>query len=211
MLTVASAAPPGSQPRCPGLSLCSYTESLPRFHARLWCGLNGARVFAPLDWEVGQGSSCQCKALCALVVSKPACGHSSRVEPRLLQPSVCPSGFLSRQGGLSPLLRTPGLVCPDCGSTCLLPRARVHLCGPSLPYRGPSRGLSSQPDAFFFFSVPAWLRGAVSCCLGSSASFQLVFPENCSTCRSNFELFIGRGELHIFLLHLLDPRQPWHP
>ena len=44
----------------------------------------------------------------------------------------------------------------------------------------------------------------------SSARFQLVFCENCSTYRSYFSVFMGRGELHIFLLYHLIPFQPWH-
>ena len=44
----------------------------------------------------------------------------------------------------------------------------------------------------------------------SSASFQLVCCGNCSTYRSYFSVFMGRGEIHIFLLYHLIPFQPWH-
>lgn len=37
----------------------------------------------------------------------------------------------------------------------------------------------------------------------SSASFQLVFCENCSTCRCVFDVFVGRDEL--LLCHLDHP------
>lgn len=39
----------------------------------------------------------------------------------------------------------------------------------------------------------------------SSASFQLVCCGNCSTYRSYFSVFMGRGEIHIFLLYHLIP------
>ena len=34
----------------------------------------------------------------------------------------------------------------------------------------------------------------------SFASFQLVFHENCPTCRCIFDVLVGRGELHVLLL-----------
>ena len=37
-----------------------------------------------------------------------------------------------------------------------------------------------------------------------SARFQLVFCENCSTCRCIFDVFVGGGEHHALLLHHLD-------
>ena len=37
----------------------------------------------------------------------------------------------------------------------------------------------------------------------SPASFELVFHES-STCRCIFDVFVGRGEVHILLLHHLD-------
>ena len=38
-----------------------------------------------------------------------------------------------------------------------------------------------------------------------SASFQLVFCENCSTYRYIFDMFMVGGELHVYLLRHLDP------
>ena len=38
-----------------------------------------------------------------------------------------------------------------------------------------------------------------------SASFHLVFCENCSPCRCIIDVFVGVGELHIFLFCHLDP------
>ena len=39
----------------------------------------------------------------------------------------------------------------------------------------------------------------------SLISFQLVFSESCSTCRYIFDVLIGGGELHVFLLcHLVQ-------
>ena len=38
----------------------------------------------------------------------------------------------------------------------------------------------------------------------SSANFQLVSCENCSTCRYVFDTFVETGELYILLLYHLD-------
>ena len=55
----------------------------------------------------------------------------------------------------------------------------------------------SYPDTWQSFLQP-WLYG-------NSASFQLVFQENHSTCRCIFDMFIAGGELHILLFCHLDP------
>lgn len=54
----------------------------------------------------------------------------------------------------------------------------------------------SYPDTWQSFLQP-WLYG-------NSASFQLVFQENHSTCRCIFDMFIVGGELHILLFCHLD-------
>ena len=41
-----------------------------------------------------------------------------------------------------------------------------------------------------------------------SASFQLIFSENCPTCRCIFVVFVGGSELHVLLLHHLDFSPP---
>ena len=57
-----------------------------------------------------------------------------------------PNGSSRKQGGLSPLHRTLELVCPDCGSTCLLSRARSSHA--NWLFSNPSQGCRFQPDTF---------------------------------------------------------------
>lgn len=87
------------------------------------------------DWGEWQGSSHQCKALSILNIGKPVPLHSSLVASKLLQPFCLTQLFSQKPKGLSPSCRTPGLGGPVCGLTHLLPRARIHPCGPSLPFR----------------------------------------------------------------------------
>ena len=67
------------------------------------------------------------------------------------------------------------------------------------------------PSQFLFCLFhPTQLHGDLSCSfdyMRSSASFQLVFCENCSTCRCIFDVFVGEGELRVLLLCHLD--LPW--
>ena len=100
------------------------------------------------------------------------------VQFRLLLPSCCLSGFPNRQGRLSLLCGIPQLGCPDNSSACLLPKASVHPCEPSLLFlMDPSHGCKSWLNAFYFCPtyqvmwssfLQLWL------CSISSASFQLV-------------------------------------
>ena len=58
------------------------------------------------------------------------------------------------------------------------------------------------------------VHGAIYCSSGClyrspAASFQLVFTENCSTCRYIFDVFWGEGELSVVLFHHLDPLGCW--
>lgn len=48
------------------------------------------------------------------------------------------------------------------------------------------------------FFLQSWL------CSSFPDSFQIVFSETYSTCRCIFDVFVGRGELHVFLLWHLD-------
>lgn len=85
---------------------------------------------------------------------------------------------------------------------------RVCLClFLPFPPRSPQTEQSCQLDHFFFsssylimcgFFLQPWLYRS------PSASFQLVFSENCSTCRCSFDVFVEGGEFHILLLHHLD-------
>ena len=51
---------------------------------------------------------------------------------------------------------------------------------------------------------PSWLHRDLSrtWCLSYSVSVQLVFCENCSTCRCILDVFVEGGELHVLLHHL---------
>ena len=120
--------------------------------------------------------------------------------------SLSISSFPTIQGGLSPLCMTPGLGWPLGGSTCSLPRAGVHSCNFPFPL-SPLPGKDVMTWSLFFPFYPITCVFFLQPCLYRcpSASFWLVFSENCSTGRCNFHVFIGRDELHILLfghLHL---------
>ena len=73
------------------------------------------------------------------------------------------------------------------------------------PYRS-LQGDTSWHDAFTFLSyLVIWRSFLQLWCYRSSAGLQLVFHKNCSTCRCIFDVFVGRGELHILLFCGLDP------
>ena len=117
--------------------------------------------------------------------------------------SICPSGCPSSQGRLSPLCGTPRLGCPVCGSTCLLHRVRVRPWRPFLPFRFLSG--AEVPTLCLFSILPSMWRSFLQLRLyRSSASFQLIFHENCSACGCIFDLFVGECKLHILLLCHLD-------
>ena len=72
-------------------------------------------------------------------------------------PSVCLSRFPSRQRGLSLPRRSPGLVCPVCGSTSSLFKSRVHPYRTSLSYRS-FVGAQVLTKCLFFLSYPIMYR-----------------------------------------------------
>ena len=97
-------------------------------------------------------------------------------SPGFLQPPVIPRQLPTRQGGSSPLCKTPELGCPVCGSRHSLPRE--GLC----PF--PSRVISLNPITFLPFSSNyVWII---------SSSFHLVFSHGFSTHRCIFDVFMGR-------------------
>lgn len=115
--------------------------------------------------------------------------------------SLCLSRFHSWQESLSSLCRISGLGFPDCELTYSLPRVIVNLLTDLF------QGDTSWHDAFTFLSYLVIQRSFLQlwCYRRSSASLQLVFHKNCSTCRCIFDVFVGRGELHILLFWSLDP------
>ena len=73
------------------------------------------------------------------------------------------------------------------------------------------QGVKVWPCFLLFPFHPTWLRGDLSCplrSLRSSVSIQHALCENCFICRCIFDVFVGGGEFHIFLLHHLDSL-PW--
>ena len=85
------------------------------------------------------------------------------------------------------------------GSNCILASSLS-----SCPGSQGSTGLLFFSSYWMFVSfLQPWL------CRSPSASFQLVFSENCSTCRCTFDVFVEGGEFHILLLHHLDKSPQW--
>ena len=120
-------------------------------------------------------------------------------------PSLCWSCSPASQESLSPLHKTPGVERPVCGSTCSLPRADV--CLYNLPF--PLSLLSGAKVLTQLLFFPSYLIMCVSFLpplfsRSPFARFQLVYSENCSTCGCIFPVFMGRGELHIFLFGHID-------
>ena len=162
----------------------------PRSSAVLWHGLRGAGTLAWLGprctvrqpWEtwqpVGQTSLCL-----ASRASQDTCTPQEQ-SPGFSSLFVHPSSPPTSQGGLSPLHRNPGLGYPVCGLTHSLPSVGIHQCNLPSPL-SPLRGAQILTRSLFFpfYSIVCvsflepWLYRS------PSASFQLVFSENCSTCR----------------------------
>lgn len=129
-----------------GLSLCRFPgPGWARSCARLRWREQGQGVCSIQTGACGCGSRHQCTALSILAVGKSACAHGFKGESRL-EASVRPNGSPRKQGGLSPLHWTLELVCPDCGSTCLLSRARSSHA--NRLFSNHSQGCRFQPDTF---------------------------------------------------------------
>ena len=69
-------------------------------HARPYCGVNGAGVFVPLDWEGSQGCYHCLKALSASIFSKLSCANSSQVETVFLETFYLSQGISQKARGL---------------------------------------------------------------------------------------------------------------
>lgn len=126
-----------------------------------------------------------CKSLTALIISNPTHTPASQVEFQLLQLSICLSDFPSRQGGL----------------------ARIHLCGPSLPYssRGAGPTLTPSPPAIFYQVINGDLFCSFSF-IKIFASFQLVVCLFVWSCLPRRHIWcVYDSELHVFLLDIDPP------
>lgn len=108
-------------------------------------------------------------------------------------PSVSPSDSPTRQWGLPFMSRNPRLGCPIGGLNGFLPREQVFLCSLHFPLNYRHHGTQVLTQLLFFHSFLVvcilqcwWYRSP-------SASFQLIFKENCSTGRWIFDVFMGRS------------------
>ena len=177
---MAASVPPGLQPR-PLCCLCVPQSGLfsgpgcPRSSAKLWCGVSGC-----LFGQLGLTSLYPIWGQATPV-------HSSLVEIGFSSLFTCLSSSPGNQEGLSPMCRIPELGSPVCGSTHSLPRASVHLCDLLFPLSHlPGVQVLTQcflpilPIMCVSFLQP-WLYRSLS------ASFQLVFHEDCSACRCIFD------------------------
>ena len=150
----------------------------------------GAYIFIIDVYQLGLGvqwgSNYQHKAsLPCLLASQYMCTLWEQILS-FSSPSIC----LSSQKGLSPLHKTSGLGCAVYGFTYLIPRVRVCLCKPSLPFR--SVPGAEVPNLCFYPSYPVtWKSVLYHWLLKSFSSFQLVSCVNCCTWRCIFDMFMG--------------------
>ena len=140
-------------------------------------------------------------------------GSANVLLPSRVQAShsltVNPTGSPISQGVSSSLCWTSWLGSPICGSNCSFLRD-LHSCNLPFPVR-PLSGAQVLTWLLYFPSYPIlcgsflqpWLYKSLS------ASLQLVFSENCSTSRCIFDVFMGRGELLILLIHRLHLLYTW--
>lgn len=169
----------------PQILCCSVTRSI----CSVWAGVFSQAVVGKLE-DIRSYLSLPC------LRGKPA---SSRVASVVFTALLC--GPPTKQGGLSISCWTQKWCVLDCSLH------RVGVClGNSVSFP-----LSLLPGAqvliwslFFPFS-PITCGSFLQVLLyrSPSASLQFVFSENCSTW-CTFDVFVGRGELHVFLLHHLD-------
>ena len=125
------------------------------------------------------------------------CVHSSVAEPRL------PTGAPTSQADLSSWCWAPGLGSPVCGSNCSLLR-EDHPCNLP-PLLSPLPGAQVPSRSLLFPSYPIPCGSFLQLLLFRilSARLQLIFSENCSTCRCIFDVFVVGGEFHVLLLYHL--------
>ena len=108
--------------------------------------------------------------------------------------------------GLSPRYKIPGLEHPVCGFHFTLPIITLfpwilHFSGT----KSSPKGTGPHPIILITF-LPnyMWIILIVLFVQQSFSNFQLVFIENCSTCKCIFDVFMGEGEFHVLLLCHLD-------
>ena len=99
---------------------------------------------------------------------------------------------------------TSGQGGPIWGSNYSHPMENFYPCNLPFPESPPWDTGPNLISCFPFYPIPCgsflqpWLDRNLS------ASFQLVFNENCSTCKCTFDMFDGEGEFHILLPHHHD-------
>ena len=126
------------------------------------------------------------KPVCALFMSGVHISHSPPASPTDLQTS---QGDLSSQ-------------CPNWG-----PRSPMCGLSHSLSRVDSKSVLQVLTRLFLFPSWPTPCGSFLQSSLYNSlpSSLQFVFKENCSTCRSIFDVFLGGGERTFLLLQFLSP------
>ena len=155
----------------------------------LWIGKYGEAIDARARFSL----PCQ-------IVSKTVHMQSLRVESRLLQP-CCLTWWVfpvSQWACLS--MQDPRTAMPRCRLDLLSPQGE----GPPLQtfssLQSFPKGAGPNPVPFSLSYLVTWdLSCSFGCIQDLSASFQLVFCENCSICRCIFDVFVGRVELYILL------------
>lgn len=86
----------------------------------------------------------------------------------------------------------------------LTPQGRCLLTQFPFSSKSSPRGMGPELMASVSF-LHMDLSYSLGCAGSLSPNLQLVFSENFSTCRCIFHVLLGVGELHILLLHLLNP------
>ena len=164
----------------------------PRCSAMLWCGVRGSwSAWAGVHSEVVSQNLIATRvdlSLPCLRANQHLCAPH-KWNPSFSRLSLCPSGSPSNQWVLSPPHRSPGLRCPVCGLTYSLPRAGVYPSNLPFPLSF-LPGAQVPTQSLFFPSYPIVCVSFLQPWLyRSPVSFQLVFSENCSTCRCIFDVF----------------------
>ena len=147
------------------------------------------------DWGVRQGGSHQCRVLSTVIVDQPAHAHSSRVESRLLQPFCLSQRFSRQPRGLVSSMYNTRIGMPSLWLNLLAPQGKGPPIQTFSSFQIPLRGRGPNPTPFFP-SYPVTWKSFLQLWLyrSSSASFQLVFHEQCSACRCIFNVFVAGGE-----------------
>ena len=164
----------------------------------------GAYIFIIDIYQLGLGvqwgSNCQHKAsLPCLLASQHMCTLWEQILS-FSSPSIC----LSSLKGLSPPHKTSGLGCTLYGSTYIIPRIRVYLCKPSLPFRSIPRG--RRPKPMFLSILPSYMViFIISLVVKEIFQFPISFLCELFHIKVNCWYVYGARWFTVFLFHHLNP------